>query len=79
MAPRSPPEEGASTREPGEERSRSCRTDPMAASVQFCWPSAFRNLAVCVQDLVAADTLVCLQREGDTAIRASAFNGELAP
>jgi hypothetical protein len=27
----------------------------MAASVQFCWPSAFRNLAVCVQDLVAAD------------------------
>jgi hypothetical protein len=28
----------------------------MAASVQFCWPSAFRNLAVCVQNLVAADT-----------------------
>jgi hypothetical protein len=55
LAPRSPPEEGASTREPGEERSRSCRADPMAASVQFCWPSAFRNLAVCVQDLVAAD------------------------
>jgi hypothetical protein len=27
----------------------------MAASVQFCWPSVFRNLAVCVQDLVAAD------------------------
>jgi hypothetical protein len=27
----------------------------MAASVQFCWPSAFRNSAVCVQDLVAAD------------------------
>jgi hypothetical protein len=28
----------------------------MATSVQFCWPSAFRNLAAYVQDLVAADT-----------------------
>jgi len=28
----------------------------VAVSVQFCWPPAFKNLAVCVQDLVAADT-----------------------
>jgi hypothetical protein len=28
----------------------------MATSVQFCWPSTFRNLAAYVQDLVAADT-----------------------
>ena len=27
----------------------------VAVSVQFCWPPAFKNLAVCVQDLVAAD------------------------
>jgi hypothetical protein len=27
----------------------------IAVSVQFCWPTAFKNLAVCVQDLVAAD------------------------
>jgi hypothetical protein len=39
----------------GRERSRSCRADPLAVSVQFRWPSALRNLAVCVQDLVAAD------------------------
>src|SRR6186713_2138404 len=45
----------------GRERSRSCRADPLAISVQFCWPSALRelgNLAVCVQDLVAADTQI---------------------
>ena len=42
-----------------EERSRSCRADPPAVSVQFCWPSALRNMAVCVQDPVAADSPGC--------------------
>jgi hypothetical protein len=42
--------------ETGREWSRSCRADPLAISVQFCWPPALRNLAVCVQNLVAADT-----------------------
>lgn len=56
LAPHRLPEEGASTREPGKERSRSCRADPLAASAQFHWPSTFRNLTVYVQALVAADT-----------------------